>query len=85
MPNIKIGFSASKKVGNSVVRHRALRRMREAVKPLIPNMVNNINYIFIAKDTISEKPFIDIQKSCEYILKKANLYKAPLEKVWIKK
>ena len=75
MPNIKVGFSASKKVGNSVVRHRALRRMREALKPLVPQMSENINYIFVAKDTIPDKSFDEIKKSCEYVLKKANLIK----------
>ena len=76
LPNIKVGFSASKKVGNSVKRHRALRQMREAVKPLIPNMQRDHNYIFVAKETILEKSFTDIKKSCEYVLKKAGLLKS---------
>jgi len=75
MQNIKIGFSASKKVGGSVKRHRALRKMREAVKPLIPCMTANHNYIFVAKETILEKSVLDIQKACEHVLKKAGLIK----------
>ena len=72
-PHIKVGFSASKKVGNSVKRHRALRKMREAVKPLLTRMAINHNYIFVAKESILEKSVTDIQKSCEYVLGKANL------------
>lgn len=70
---IKIGFSASKKVGNSVKRHLAVRKMREAVRPLVDNMKQNHNYIFIAKDTILEKSVAEINKSCEYVLRKAGL------------
>jgi ribonuclease P protein component len=73
LPNIKVGFSASKKVGNSVMRHRALRKMREAVKVHIKRMQGNHNYIFIAKDTILQKSVADITKSCEYVLRKGGL------------
>jgi len=73
MQNIKIGFSASKKVGNSVKRHRALRLMRESVRPYIDKMTANHNYIFIAKEGLLEKNLDDIRKSVEYVLKRANL------------
>lgn len=73
LKNIKVGFSASKKVGNSVKRHRAVRLMREAVRPLLPLMRENHNYIFVAKDTILEKSFEDVRKACEHVLKKAGL------------
>jgi len=72
-PHIKIGFSASKKVGNSVQRHRAVRLMRAAVKPLLPNIRQNHNIIFVAKETILKKPLAEIQKSCEYVLRKGSL------------
>ena len=69
----KIGFSASKKVGGSVQRHRVLRKMREATKPLLSRMTPNHNYIFIAKETILNKTVIEIQNACEIVLKKAQL------------
>ena len=75
MPNIKIGFSASKKVGGSVQRHKALRKMREAIRPLVTSMAPNHNYIFVAKETLLEKSVDDIRKSCQYTLKKAGLIK----------
>lgn len=70
---IKIGFSASKKVGNSVIRHRAIRLMREAVKPYIIHMAPNNSYIFIAKESITGKHLNDIKKHIEKVLTKANL------------
>jgi ribonuclease P protein component len=71
--DIKVGFSASKKVGNSVKRHRAVRLMREAVKPFIERMAPNNSYIFIAKDGICEKHLNDIKASVEKVLTKTNL------------
>ena len=71
--DIKVGFSASKKVGNSVVRHRAIRLMREAVKPYIPRMAANNSYIFIAKEGITANHLNDIKKSVEKVLTKAGL------------
>jgi len=75
LKNIKIGFSASKKVGNSVKRHRAVRLMREAIRPLVPRMAENHNYIFVAKDIILEKSFDEIKSAVEQVLKKAGLLK----------
>ena len=69
--DIKVGFSASKKVGNSVVRHRAIRLMREAVKPCLARMALNNSYIFIAKEGITAKHLDDIKKCVEQVLKKA--------------
>ena len=73
--HLKIGFSANKKVGGSVQRHRALRKMREAVRPLIPNMAANHNYIFVAKETILDKSVAEIHAAVASVLKKAGLLK----------
>jgi ribonuclease P protein component len=72
-PHIKIGFSASKKVGNSVMRHRAVRKMRAAVRPILKTIRHNNNLIFVAKETILQKTVAEIQKSCDYVLRKAGL------------
>jgi ribonuclease P protein component len=73
--DIKVGFSASKKVGNSVVRHRAVRLMREAVKPFLSKMAPNNNYIFIAKENITAQHLLYITLDVEKTLKKSNLLK----------
>ncbi|MCL2851169.1 MAG: ribonuclease P protein component [Firmicutes bacterium] len=70
---IKIGFSVSKKVGNSVVRHKVVRRMRDAVKPLLPMIKEHHSIIFVAKEGIDKFKPMEIQKSMEIILKRAGL------------
>ncbi|MCL2228556.1 MAG: ribonuclease P protein component [Firmicutes bacterium] len=70
---IRVGFSASKKVGNSVKRHRASRMMREAIKVLLPRMKPDHNYIFVAKEEILKKSLDEITKACEKVLAKHGL------------
>ncbi|MEM8616399.1 MAG: ribonuclease P protein component [Pseudomonadota bacterium] len=50
-----IGFTATKKIGNAVVRNRAKRRLREAARHLLPlHGVAGCDYVFIARlDTAS--------------------------------
>lgn len=48
LKNIKIGFSISNKVGNSVVRHKLKRRLSEILLKEIANLPLN-NYVFVAK------------------------------------
>ena len=73
MRDVKVGFSASKKVGNSVLRHRAVRLMREAVKPFLARMAQNNSYIFIAKEGITQKHLNEITIWVEKVLTKAGL------------
>ena len=35
-PGLRVGFTCSKKVGNSVARNRAKRRLREAARAVLP-------------------------------------------------
>ena len=72
-PHIKIGFSVSKKVGNSVIRHKATRRMREGVKPLLPLIKPNHSLIFVAKEGVDKLKPIEIQKKMEQVLAKVQL------------
>lgn len=71
--NLKIGFSASKKVGNSVVRHRAMRLMREAVRPLLPQIKSHYNIVVIAKPELVKQHLLYLTLDVQNTLKKAGL------------
>ena len=70
---LKIGFTASKKVGNSVQRHRAVRLMREAVRPFLTKIKPQCHLIFIAKPELLQQHLLYITLDVENTLKKAAL------------
>ena len=70
---LQVGFSVSRKIGNSVTRNRVKRRMREAVTPLIPEIRGNVNVIFIARSAIVEAPFAEIRAAMRALLSRADL------------
>jgi len=73
IPNAKFGFSASKKVGNSVIRHRAVRLMREAAKPFIKSADQKNNYIIVAKEGIEKQHLLYITLDLEKVLKRCSV------------
>lgn len=56
--NIRVGFTATKKIGNAVVRNKAKRRLREIARELLPELgVNGVDYVFIARQTTTAREF----------------------------
>ena len=68
-------FLASKKVGNSVQRHRAVRLMKEAFRQILKerSLKEGYDFLFIARNTINDSKCADVKKSIEAALKRANL------------
>lgn len=49
-PLVRAGFTATKRIGGSVVRNRAKRRLREAARALLPlHAAPGRDYVFIAR------------------------------------
>ena len=49
-PTVRLGFTATRKVGNAVIRNRAKRRLREAARARAPQLaVAGSDYVFIAR------------------------------------
>ena len=49
-PVIRVGFTASKKIGNAVARNRAKRRLRALVRDLMPSLGQaGWDYVIVAK------------------------------------
>ncbi len=53
---LRVGFTATKKLGNAVVRNRCKRRMREAARALLPlHGVPGHDYVFVARQSLAER------------------------------
>jgi ribonuclease P protein component len=56
--SIGFGLTASKKVGNAVIRNRARRRLREAAKRLLPLYgVAGADYVLVARLSTADTPW----------------------------
>ena len=66
----RTAFLASKKVGNSVMRNRARRLMKEAVRVSSFELPKGYDFIFIARNTIMDAKCRQVQKSIESALKR---------------
>ena len=72
LPYSRRAFLASKKVGNSVQRHRAVRLMRESFRQISGeySLQEGKDYLFIARSTILDLKCADVKKSIEAAMKR---------------
>jgi ribonuclease P protein component len=67
-PEVRLGFTVTKKVGNAVIRNRARRRLKEAARLTLPGMaLTGWDLVLIGRDATAERPFtllIDDLRGC---------------------
>lgn len=71
---MRVGFSVSKRVGNSVQRNRAKRRLRACLTPMLPNLSKGVNLIFIARRDVLTEPFSSMQEQMQDVLQRAGVW-----------
>ncbi|HWA63771.1 MAG TPA: ribonuclease P protein component [Caulobacteraceae bacterium] len=55
---VRLGFTATRRIGGAVVRNRAKRRLREAARLLAPLHARpGCDYVFIARGGTAERPW----------------------------
>lgn len=61
-PAIRLGFTASKKIGNAVLRNRAKRRLRALARQVLPALAQpGWDYVLVARpEATVSRPFSDL-------------------------
>lgn len=71
---IRIGISVSKKVGNSVIRHRVTRLIRESYRLNKSCIRTGIDIVVVARQSAKNKSFKEIESALIHLLNLHNIY-----------
>lgn len=71
----RFGITVSKKVGNSVVRHRVTRLIRESIRLQENEFLTGYDIVIIARNTAKGKKFQDIESALLHLGRKHHLLK----------
>jgi ribonuclease P protein component len=69
--DIRVGFTASKRVGKAVVRNRVKRRLREAVRRRLSHVRPGQDLVFVARPPSAEASYRQIEESVDFLLRKS--------------
>ncbi|MCT4565165.1 MAG: ribonuclease P protein component [Maledivibacter sp.] len=70
----RVGFTASKKVGNSVVRNRSRRLIKESFRNNSSNIKSGYDIVFIARVAIKDAGYHDVEKSLKRVIRKSKIH-----------
>ena len=70
---VRVGFTASRKVGNAVERNHAKRRLRAVAAAVLPRFGRpGTDYVLIARGSTGERPFAALLVDLETALRRLN-------------
>jgi ribonuclease P protein component len=72
---VRVGVTASRRVGGAVVRVRARRLVREAVRPWLSSMCGGWDVVFVARKPLASASYQDVAQAVVQLLARAGLLK----------
>jgi len=78
-PRVKIGVTAGRTVGTAVYRNRAKRLLREAVRPLLPNITSGLDLILVARPGVISATLEETRHALLTLLQRAKIMIPPNE------
>lgn len=71
---VQVGLSVSKKLGNAVTRNKCKRRLREVIRPLLPQMRRNVKIILVGRVSMVDMDYQKLQQQVYRLFAKADLF-----------
>lgn len=69
---LRVGYTATKKIGNAVTRNRARRRLKEASRLVLAEMeLKGMEFVFICRQETAALPFLVLQQNLQAALAEA--------------
>lgn len=73
VPRVRVGVTAGRSVGGAVQRNRAKRLIREAVRPLLPELLPGWDLILIARPALLSRSLQEIRQVLASLLRRAQI------------
>jgi ribonuclease P protein component len=75
---LRVGFTATKKLGGAVVRNRVKRRLREAASAVLPLLgQRSHDYVLVGREATAERPFEALIEDLKQALRKVHGARPP--------
>ena len=72
--HFRVGLSVSKKLGNAVMRNQIKRRIRHILINHGNELVDNIDFIVIARKGVENLDYAELEKNLLHVLRSAKIY-----------
>lgn len=79
-PAVRVGFTASRKVGNAVIRNRARRRLRSAAAEILSaHAAAGHDFVIIARGATPARPYAALKDDLTGALRRLKIWRGPAE------
>ena len=76
---IRLGLTTSRKVGNSVVRNRIRRLLRENYREMEKELLRDFDIVFVARARDKVPTYYEVKKEMKYLFRKVGLINKSVE------